>query len=81
MILRELRIKGFRSFSEEEILEITPNVTVLTGPNDAGKSAVMDIISRLSVDKAGTVDDANISFSADSNVAWNGNTEIYAMAT
>ena len=64
MILTKLKLQGFRPFFEEATLEIRPDLTVLTGANDAGKSAVLDIVKRLSEDVPGSVDDANIDFVA-----------------
>ncbi len=44
MILTELKIKGLRSFCEEETIKIEPDVTVLTGANDVGKTAVLHLV-------------------------------------
>lgn len=51
MILKELKISGYRPFYEEETLKIEPDVTVLTGANDAGKSAILDILLRFWSDR------------------------------
>lgn len=47
MILKKLKIFGFRPFFEEQTLKIEPDVTVLTGANDVGKSALLDILKRV----------------------------------
>lgn len=44
MILKELKIRGFRPFYEEVTLEVDPKITVLTGANDTGKSAILDVL-------------------------------------
>ena len=59
MILREIRIKGFRSFCEEESLIIESDVTILTGPNDVGKTAVLDLIRMMCDSEKGNEEDAN----------------------
>ena len=81
MILTKLKLQGFRPFFEEATLEIRPDLTVLTGANDAGKSAVLDIVKRLSEDVPGSVDDANIDFLHNSTKVWNANSDIWAKAT
>ena len=45
MYISELRIRNFRSFSDEEnIIEFNPGLNVLVGENDSGKSAILDAI-------------------------------------
>jgi len=44
VIVKELKISGFRPFYEEQTLKIEPDVTVLTGANDVGKSAILKIL-------------------------------------
>ncbi len=44
MFLKNLRIKGFKSFAEPVDLELEPGVTVVVGPNGSGKSNVVDAI-------------------------------------
>ena len=45
MYISELKIKNFRSFSDEEtIIEFNPGLNVLVGENDSGKSAILDAI-------------------------------------
>ena len=61
MILKELKIKGFRSFCEEEVLKIEPDVTVLTGANDVGKTAVLHLVRMLYRSEKGEESDANYS--------------------
>ena len=46
MILKELKISGYRPFYEEQTLKIEPDVTVLTGANDVGKSAILNILKQ-----------------------------------
>ena len=57
MILKELKISGFRPFYEEQTLKIEPDVTVLTGANDVGKSAILDILGQFW--SATSLDDVN----------------------
>lgn len=44
MFLKNLQIKGFKSFAEPADLEFEPGVTVVVGPNGSGKSNVVDAI-------------------------------------
>lgn len=46
---------GFRPFFEEQTLEIEPTVTVLTGANDVGKSALLNILKRVAPGMDGNV--------------------------
>ncbi|MCP4434236.1 MAG: chromosome segregation protein SMC [Actinomycetia bacterium] len=44
MFLKNLSIKGFKSFADAASLELEPGVTVVVGPNGSGKSNVVDAI-------------------------------------
>ncbi|HOK87413.1 MAG TPA: chromosome segregation protein SMC [Fervidobacterium sp.] len=44
MVLKQILIKGFKSFAELVKLEISDRVTVVVGPNGCGKSNVVDAI-------------------------------------
>ena len=59
MILKELKIRGFRSFCEEDSLELEPDVTILTGPNDVGKTAVLHSVRMMYRNEKGVESDAN----------------------
>src|SRR5215217_2186730 len=45
MFLRQLTIKGFKSFADPVSLDLAPGVTVVVGPNGSGKSNVVDAIA------------------------------------
>ena len=45
MFLKNLTIKGFKSFAETADLGLEPGVTVVVGPNGSGKSNVVDAIA------------------------------------
>lgn len=49
MYLSKLTLKNFRQFSEEDPLEVDfqPGVVALAGPNDSGKTAIIDGIRYL----------------------------------
>ncbi len=44
MFLKNLQIKGFKSFAEATAMSLEPGVTVVVGPNGSGKSNVVDAI-------------------------------------
>jgi len=44
VFLKELQIKGFKSFADTATLRLEPGVTVVVGPNGSGKSNVVDAI-------------------------------------
>src|SRR6266545_4100867 len=45
MFLRQIQIRGFKSFADRTTLEFTPGVSVIVGPNGSGKSNLVDAIS------------------------------------
>jgi chromosome segregation protein len=45
VFLKNLTIKGFKSFAETASLDLEPGVTVVVGPNGSGKSNVVDAIA------------------------------------
>ena len=80
-MLKKLIISGFRPFFEDATLNIEPDVTVLTGANDSGKSAILDIVRRLSTGAEGSEDDINIDRDSQASKPWNENTDIRAIAS
>jgi chromosome segregation protein len=45
MFLRQITIRGFKSFADKTVLEFVPGVSVIVGPNGSGKSNLVDAIS------------------------------------
>ena len=44
MLLKELQIRGFKSFLNNTIIKFPPGVTAIVGPNGSGKSNISDAI-------------------------------------
>jgi predicted ATP-dependent endonuclease of OLD family len=42
-----LRVSGYRRFEEESTLDLTPRVVALVGPNEAGKSSLLDAMENI----------------------------------
>src|SRR6266566_1713635 len=45
MFLRQIQIRGFKSFADKTVLEFVPGVSVIVGPNGSGKSNLVDAIN------------------------------------
>ncbi|HSL11547.1 MAG TPA: AAA family ATPase [Actinomycetota bacterium] len=45
MFLRQISIRGFKSFADKTVLEFVPGTSVIVGPNGSGKSNLVDAIS------------------------------------
>src|SRR5688572_31245771 len=45
MFLRQIQIRGFKSFADKTVLEFIPGVSVIVGPNGSGKSNLVDAIT------------------------------------
>ena len=81
MSLNKLSIRGYRPFLDEQTLEVNPGITVLTGANDSGKSAVLDIIRGLSSKIEVTEDDVNVDLFYGLTAGLQENPDIWAVAT
>src|ERR671919_1087459 len=45
MFLRQIQIRGFKSFADKTVLEFIPGVSAVVGPNGSGKSNLVDAIA------------------------------------
>ncbi len=81
MRLKSLTIQGYGPFALSTTIDIDPNVTVLTGANDVGKSSVLQVIEHFCSGAAIDVDAVNVDRIYDSKLPWNKDPEIYAIGT
>ncbi|MDD5710488.1 MAG: AAA family ATPase [Candidatus Colwellbacteria bacterium] len=44
MLLRRLKLQGFKSFADKTVLDLSHNVTAIVGPNGSGKSNLTDSV-------------------------------------
>lgn len=47
MILKSFRIKNFRSIKDSGKCYLSPNITVLAGKNESGKTNVLEALEKL----------------------------------
>ena len=47
MRLASLRLAGFRRFADETTIDLSPPVVAVVGPNEAGKSSLLNALSRV----------------------------------
>ena len=81
MILKRLHIENYGPFAVAASIDIDRQVTVLTGPNDVGKSTILRLIKTICESSKATVDDVNVDRTYDSGVPWQMDNEIKCFAT
>ena len=81
MILKKLEIQYFGPFAFPTTLEIDPEVTVLTGANDTGKSSVLKLLRMICNQQQLTLDEVNAYRILESPGAWSSDNEIACTAT
>ena len=80
MHLKNLTLKGFKSFADAASIDLEPGVTVVVGPNGSGKSNVVDAIAWVlgaqapSAVRSGKMDD--VIFAGSQNKAALGRAEV-----
>lgn len=53
MLLKKIRMVGFKSFADETIVEPGPGITAVVGPNGCGKSNIVDAVRWVLGEKSG----------------------------
>ena len=81
MILKNIRVQNFGPFAVPADIEISPNVTVLTGQNDAGKSAVLRLIELIGNNEQAVEADVNSYRHFSSNSSWEVDNEVMCICT
>jgi hypothetical protein len=81
MILKKLVIRGYRPFYTQTELIVDEQVTVLTGANDVGKTAILRLIGMICGQVGAQEDDQNLERSYDASVPWNEDNEVACRAT
>ncbi|MBP8617997.1 MAG: AAA family ATPase [Candidatus Pacebacteria bacterium] len=44
MYLKEIELRGFKSFLPKTVLEFSPHINAIVGPNGSGKSNIIDAL-------------------------------------
>ncbi len=70
MIIQEIKIQNFGPFYQKTNIEFSPDVTVLTGANDTGKTALLDLIYLIVTNNDMNENQANLDRVLSSNSPW-----------
>jgi hypothetical protein len=81
MILQSIEPHNFGPFSSSSVLKIEPDVTILTGQNDTGKSSILRLIELICRDDTVKEDDVNVYRTHEANTSWVQDHEIGCTAT
>ncbi|MCB0208409.1 MAG: AAA family ATPase [Anaerolineae bacterium] len=81
MILQNIKPHNFGPFASSVELEIEPDITVLTGQNDTGKTCLLRLIDFFCRNASVSEEDVNINRTYSANVPWEQDAEIGCTAT
>ncbi len=81
MILKKLQINHYGPFSQMTTIDIDPEVTILTGRNDVGKSAILNVIKAICTGQLITQNQVNVNRLRESSVPIAQDKEIVCIAT
>lgn len=80
MILKKLTVQGYGPFYQSATLELDPQVTILTGKNDVGKSALLRLIHMICNGTKAGEDDVNNDRILDADVPLEADREVLCTA-
>ncbi len=76
MIIKSINISNYGPFSTSTFIQLDPEVTVLTGANDTGKTSLLRFVEMVWTRGTITEDEANIDRTLTSTVPWDQDTDV-----
>jgi len=80
MILKKLEVRGFRPFYVPTEIEFDPDITILTGANDVGKSSIIRLLDIIANKRKIEEEDANLDTLVETSQEWSNNGSVRCVA-